>query len=130
MFSIFSSYFNQSSTCRGSRELAKVGGLWLINSWCLSRGGSGGGGGDNGTCCGCPHHLLTHLFSLLAHLLAFLPHLCMHICHSISHLLHYPHLGCNCWINSGWWRIWRIRRIHLGLLLLLSKYPVVEWIGG
>ena len=47
--------------------------------------------------------------------------------HSISHLLHYPHLGCNCWISSGWWRIWRI---HLGLLLLLSKYPLIVSIGG
>jgi hypothetical protein len=43
-----------------------------------------------------------HLLSLLAHLLVFLPHLRVHIRHSISHLLHYPHLGCNCWISSGW----------------------------
>jgi hypothetical protein len=43
MFNIFSSDFSQSSECSGSGELAKVGGLWLINSWCLSRGGSGGG---------------------------------------------------------------------------------------
>jgi hypothetical protein len=42
----------------GSGEMVKVGGLWLINSRCLSRGGSGGGGGGggggNGTCCCCP----------------------------------------------------------------------------
>jgi hypothetical protein len=50
----------------------------------------------------------------------------MHIFHSISHLLHHLHLGCNYWISSGWWRI---RRIHLSLLLLLSKYPPIEWIG-
>jgi hypothetical protein len=68
-----------------------------------------------------------HLLSLLAHLLAFLLHLRVHIRHSISHLLHYLHLGCNCWISSGWWRI---QRIHLGLLLLLSKYPLIVWIGG
>jgi hypothetical protein len=73
--------------------------------------------------------LLAHLLSLLAHLLVFLPYLRMHIRHSISHLLHYLHLGCNCWISFGWWRIWRIRMIHLGLLLLLSKYPPVEWVG-
>jgi hypothetical protein len=36
MFSIFSTNFNQSSTCRGSGKLAKVGGLWLMNSRCLS----------------------------------------------------------------------------------------------
>jgi hypothetical protein len=51
MFSIFSTDFNQSSACRGFGELAKVGGLWLINFRCLSRGGSGGGGGGNGACC-------------------------------------------------------------------------------
>jgi hypothetical protein len=72
--------------------------------------------------------LLAHLFPLLAHLLAFLPHLCVHIYHSVSHLLHYPHLGCNCWISTGWWRIWRI---HLYFLLLwLSKYPPTVSIVG
>jgi hypothetical protein len=72
--------------------------------------------------------LLVHLFSPLAHLLAFLSHLRVHIHHSIIHLLHYPHLGCNCWISSGWWRIWRV---HLCLLLLwLSKYPPTVSIGG
>jgi hypothetical protein len=53
MLSIFSIDFNQSSTWSGSGELAKVGGLWLINSRCLSRGGSGGGGGGSGACCCC-----------------------------------------------------------------------------
>jgi hypothetical protein len=54
MFNIFSTDFNQSSACRGSGELAKVGGLWLINSRCLSRGGSGGGAsGASGACCCC-----------------------------------------------------------------------------
>jgi hypothetical protein len=48
-----------------------------------------------------PPPLLTHLLSLLAHLLAFLTHLHMHIRHSIRYLLHYPHLGCNCWISIG-----------------------------
>jgi hypothetical protein len=67
--------------------------------------------------------LLMHLLSLLA----FLPHLRVHIRHSISHLLHYLHLGCNCWISTSWWRI---RRIHLGLLLLLSKYPPIVSILG
>jgi hypothetical protein len=43
-----------------------------------------------------------------------LSHLRLHICHNISHLLHHLHLGCNQWINSGWWRIWRI---HLCFLL-------------
>jgi hypothetical protein len=74
--------------------------------------------------------LLTHLLSLslLTNLLAFLPHLHVHIRHSISHLLHYPYLGCNCWISPSWWRIWRI---HLCLLLLLlSKYPLIVSIGG
>jgi hypothetical protein len=33
--------FNQLSTCSGSGELDKVGGLWLINSRCLSLGGVG-----------------------------------------------------------------------------------------
>jgi hypothetical protein len=36
--------------CRGSGELAKVGGLWLMNSRCLSRGGTGGGGGGISAC--------------------------------------------------------------------------------
>jgi hypothetical protein len=54
MFSIFSTDFNQSSACRGSGELAKVGGLWLINSRSLSRGGSGGGSGGNGEREMCP----------------------------------------------------------------------------
>jgi hypothetical protein len=64
-------------------------------------------------------HLLAYILSLLAHLLAFLPHLCMHVRHGICHLLHYPHLGSNCGISSGWWRLWRI---HLRLLLWLSEY--------
>ena len=51
MFNIFSTDFNQSSTCRGSGEIAKVGGLWLINSLCLPQGGNGGSGGGNGACC-------------------------------------------------------------------------------
>jgi hypothetical protein len=71
--------------------------------------------------------VLAHLLPLLAHLLMLLSHLRVHIYHSVSHLLHYPHLGCNCWISPGWWRI---RRIHLGLLLLLSKYPLIVLIGG
>jgi hypothetical protein len=66
-------------------------------------------------------HLLTHILPFLAHFLAFLSHLRMHLCHCIIHLLHYPHLGCNHWISSGWWRIWRV---HL-CLLLLFKYPLV-----
>jgi hypothetical protein len=66
--------------------------------------------------------------SLLSYLLAFLPHLRVHIRNSISHLLHYPHVGYNCGISSGWWRIWRV---HLCLLLLwLSKYPPTLSIGG
>jgi hypothetical protein len=67
--------------------------------------------------------------SLLVHflpLLVFLLHLCMHICYDVSHLLHYLHLGCNCGISSGWWGIWRI---HLSLLLWLSKYPPTVSIG-
>jgi hypothetical protein len=66
--------------------------------------------------------------SLLAHLLAFLPHLCVHVRHSICHLLHYPHLGCNSWVSSGWWRIGRI--ILFLLLLWLSIYPPTVSIGG
>jgi hypothetical protein len=50
MLSIFSIDFSQSSASSGSGELAKVDSLWLINSRCLSRGGTGGGGGGNGTC--------------------------------------------------------------------------------
>jgi hypothetical protein len=69
---------------------------------------------------------LAHLLPLLAHLLMLMSHLRMHICHSISHLLHHLHLGCNYLISSGWWRI---QRIHLCLLLLLSKCPPVEWVG-
>jgi hypothetical protein len=53
MLSIFSIDFNQSSTWSRSGELAKVGGLWLINSRCLSRGRSGGGDGGSGACCYC-----------------------------------------------------------------------------
>jgi hypothetical protein len=72
-------------------------------------------------------HLLAYILSLLVHLLAFLPHLHVHIRHGVYHLLHYPHLGCNCGISSGWWRLWRI---HLRLLLLwLSKYPPSVSIG-
>jgi hypothetical protein len=37
--------FSQSSAYSGSTELENVGGLWLINSRCLSLGGAGGGGG-------------------------------------------------------------------------------------
>jgi hypothetical protein len=65
-------------------------------------------------------HFLTYILSFLAHLLAFLPHLCMHVRHGICHLLHYPHLGSNCRISTGWWRLWRI---HLKLLLWSSEYP-------
>jgi hypothetical protein len=55
-------------------------------------------------------------------------HLRVHVRHSIYHLLHYPHLGYNSWVSSGWWRIWRI---HLFFLLLwLSKYPLTVSIGG
>jgi hypothetical protein len=54
IISIFSIDFSQSSAYRGSRELANVGGLWLMNSRCLSRGGTGGGGGGgSGACCCC-----------------------------------------------------------------------------
>jgi hypothetical protein len=35
--------FSQSSACSGSWELQRVGGLWLMNSRCLSLGGGGGG---------------------------------------------------------------------------------------
>jgi hypothetical protein len=38
--------------------------------------------------------------------------------------VHYPHLSYNCGISSGWWRI------HLSLLLWLSKYPPSVSIGG
>jgi hypothetical protein len=100
MFSIFSTDFNQSSACKGSGELAKVGGLWHINSRCLSWGGSGGGGGGGGNGSFLAH-LLPHILPFLAHLLAFLPHLRMHICHSIIHLLQHLNLGCNHWISSG-----------------------------
>src|SRR5688572_28484863 len=65
--------------------------------------------------------LSMYLFSFLTHLLAFLLHLSTHICHSVRHLLHHPHLSCNQWVNSAWWRI---RRIHLcWLWLRLSIYP-------
>jgi hypothetical protein len=74
--------------------------------------------------------LLAHLLSLLAHLLAFLSHLRMYIHHGVSHQLHYPHQSCNYGISSGWWRIWKIRRIHLFFLLLwLFKYPPIVSIG-
>jgi hypothetical protein len=67
------------------------------------------------------------ILSLLEHLLVFLPHLRVHIRHGVYHLLHYPHLGCNSGISSGWWRMWGI---HLRLLLLwLSKYPPSVPIG-
>jgi hypothetical protein len=49
-------------------------------------------------------HFLAYILSLLMHLLAFLPHLRVHIRHGIYHLLHHPHLSCNCWVNSDWWR--------------------------
>ena len=39
--------FSQSLACSGSRGLEKVGGLWLMNSRCLSLGGAGGGGGGS-----------------------------------------------------------------------------------
>jgi hypothetical protein len=43
------------------------------------------------------------------------------------HLLHHPHLSCNGWVNSDWWRRWRI---HLCWLWLgLSKYPSSVSIG-
>jgi hypothetical protein len=50
MFNIFSMDFSQSSASSGSGELANVGGLWIMNSRCLSRGGTGGGGGVSGAC--------------------------------------------------------------------------------
>jgi hypothetical protein len=137
MFNIFSTDFSQSSASNGSGELANVGGLWLMNSRCLSQGGTGGGGGGSGTCCCCcccycallswrissrSWHLLTYILPLLAHLLAFLLHLSTHICHSVRHLLHHPHLSCNQWVNSCWWRRWW--RIHLCWFWLgLSNYP-------
>jgi hypothetical protein len=34
--------------------------------------------------------------------------------------------GCNYGISFGWWRLWRI---HLRLLLLLSTYPLSVSIG-
>src|SRR5688572_16841857 len=69
-----------------------------------------------------------YLLSLLAHLLAFLLHLRTHICHSVRHLLHHPHLICNHWVNSAWWRRWW--RVHLCWLWLgLSKYPPSVSIG-
>ena len=62
-----------------------------------------------------------YILSFLAHFLAFLLHLSAHICHSVRHLLHHPHLSCDQWVNSAWWRI---RRIHLCWLWLgLSIYP-------
>jgi hypothetical protein len=51
MLSILSTDFSQSSACSGSAKLENVGGLWLINSPCLSLGGVGGGGGGSGGCC-------------------------------------------------------------------------------
>jgi hypothetical protein len=53
IINIFSTYFSQSSVSRGSGDLANVGGLWLMNSRCLSQGGTGGDGGGNGACCCC-----------------------------------------------------------------------------
>jgi hypothetical protein len=44
MLNIFSMDFSQLSSCNGSEELEKVGGLWLMNSRCLSLGGAGGVG--------------------------------------------------------------------------------------
>jgi hypothetical protein len=73
-------------------------------------------------------HFLAYILSLLAHLLAFLPHLRVHIRHGICHPLHYPHLCCNSWVNSCWWRLWRIY-LRLLLLLWLSKYPSSVLIG-
>jgi hypothetical protein len=52
MLRILSMDFNESSACSGSEELENVGGLWLINSRCLSIGGAGGGGGGS-CCCSC-----------------------------------------------------------------------------
>jgi hypothetical protein len=52
MLSILSMNFSQSLACSGSAELENVGGLWVINSWCLSLGGAGGGGGGS-CCCSC-----------------------------------------------------------------------------
>jgi hypothetical protein len=43
----------------GSEELTNVGGLWLMNSRCLSRGGTGGGVGGSGACCYCCCALLS-----------------------------------------------------------------------
>jgi hypothetical protein len=128
MFSIFSTDFSQSSACSGSGELAKVGGLWAAHKFSVLIPGWNWWWRWWWQWCLLLLHppLLAHLLSLLVHLLAFLPHLRMHIRHSISHLLHYPHLGRNFSINIGWWRI---RRIHLGLLLL-SKYPPIVSIGG
>jgi hypothetical protein len=50
IFNIFSIDFSQSSTSSGLGELANVGGLWLMNSRCLSVGGTGGGDGGSGAC--------------------------------------------------------------------------------
>jgi hypothetical protein len=50
IINIFSTDCSQSLAFSGSGELANVGGLWLINSGCLSKGGTGGGGGGSGAC--------------------------------------------------------------------------------
>jgi hypothetical protein len=89
MFSIFSTDFNQSSACRGSRELAKVGGLWLINSRCLSQGGSGGG---SGACCCCT--LLSWRISSLSWRISWCS---CHICVCISAIV-----SAICWIIHIW----------------------------
>jgi hypothetical protein len=143
MLTIFSIDFSQSLASSGLGELANVGGLWLMNSRCLSWGGTGGGGGGGGSgaCC---YYCCCWAFSpsvsplalgaspgvyplALCAYPAFMPHLHVHIHHGVCHMLHYPHLGCNFGISSGWWRLWRI---HLRLLLLwLSKYPPSVSIG-
>ena len=108
---IFSTDFSQSSASSGSGELANVGGLWLMNSWCLSRGGTGGGVEavvlavvpvavapfSLGVS---PLALGASPVVLLAHLLAFLPHLRVHIRHGGCHMLHYPYLCCNSYGGS------------------------------
>jgi hypothetical protein len=73
MLSILSTDFNQSSACSGSEELENVGGLWLINSWCLSLGGASGGGGGS-RCRSCRFWRISWRS-------------CLHFCHCVGHLL-------------------------------------------
>jgi hypothetical protein len=50
IINIFSTDFSQSLASSGSGELANIGGSWLMNSRCLSWGGTSGGGGGSGAC--------------------------------------------------------------------------------